>query len=60
VYLKKSNDRICFWRGDIAQFKNPNPEIKWLELEPDLSIGKIKEHYRAGIVGIKLSVHDIE
>ena len=32
----------------------------WLELEPDLAIGEVKEHYRGGLVGIKLSVHDIE
>jgi hypothetical protein len=41
-------------------FINPNPEIRWLELEPDLAIGEIKDHFRAGIVGIKLSIHDIE
>jgi hypothetical protein len=24
-----------------------------------LAIGKVKEHYKAGIVGIKLSIHDV-
>jgi hypothetical protein len=51
--------RVCFWKGDIMEFVNPNPELKWIELEPDLAIGKVKEHYKAGIVGIKLSIHDV-
>lgn len=57
----KLNDdkRICFWKGSILDFVNPNPELKWLELEPDLAIGEVKEHYKAGIVGIKLSIHDV-
>lgn len=51
--------RVCFWKGDIMEFVNPNPELKWIDLEPDLAIGKVKEHYKAGIVGIKLSIHDV-
>jgi hypothetical protein len=27
-------------------------------MEPDLSIGEVKEHYKAGIVGFKMSIHD--
>jgi hypothetical protein len=51
--------RICYWRGNIMEFVNPNPEIKWIELEPDFAIGEVKEHYKAGIVGIKMSIHDV-
>ena len=40
-------------------FTNPNPEIKWIEMEPDIAIGEVKEQHKAGIVGIKLSVHDV-
>jgi hypothetical protein len=28
-------------------------------MEPDLAIGEVKEHYNAGIVGVKISLHDI-
>jgi hypothetical protein len=40
-------------------FTNPNPKLKWIELEPDLAIGEVKEHYRASIIGLKIAVHDI-
>ncbi len=65
IYLKYKKKvggekRICFWRGNIMEFINPNPELRWIELEPDLAIGAVKDHYKAGIIGIKLSIHDIE
>jgi C2 domain len=65
LYLKYkgkigAEKRISFLRLNIMDFLNPNPELKWLELEPDLAIGEVKDHFRAGIVGIKLSIHDIE
>jgi hypothetical protein len=35
VYLNKkfkfSTKRICFWKGSIMQFTNPNPELRWLQ-----------------------------
>lgn len=64
IYLNRKftigkDKRICFWRGLATDFMNPNPEIKWIELEPDLAIGEVKEHYKAGIVGIKMAIHDV-
>jgi hypothetical protein len=52
--------RICYKRLNIMEFLNPNPELRWLELDPDLAIGEVKDHFKAGVVGIKLSIHDIE
>lgn len=63
VYLNKkfkfSTKRICFWKGNIIQFTNPNPELRWLEMTPDLAIGEVKEFHKAGIVGLRLSIHDV-
>jgi hypothetical protein len=63
VYLNKkfkfSTKRICFWKGSIMQFTNPNPELRWLEMTPDLAIGEVKEFHKAGIVGLRLSIHDV-
>lgn len=42
------------------EFLNPNPELRWVDMEPDLAIGEVKDHFRAGIVGFRLSIHDIE
>ena len=51
--------RVCFWKGDIMKFTNPNPGLQWVELEPDFAVGEVKEHFRAGIVGIKMAIHDV-
>lgn len=63
VYLKQKTmgkwKRVCFWKGPIKDYMDPNPKQKWIDLEPDLAIGKVKEHYKAGIVGIKFSIHDV-
>ncbi len=59
VYLYKGKKRICYWKGSIMEFTNPNPNLRWLELMPDFAIGEVKEHYKAGIVGIRMSIHDV-
>jgi len=60
IYLNYKHERICFLRLNIVDYTNLNPELVWLDFEPDLAIGKVKEHYRAGIVGFKLSIHEVE
>ena len=52
--------RISFLRINIIEFLTPNPELRWVDMEPDLAIGEVKDHFRAGIVGFRLSIHDIE
>jgi hypothetical protein len=32
--------------------------LKWYELAPDLSVGKVKDFHKAGLVSLKLSIHD--
>lgn len=59
VYLYKGKKRVSYWKGNIMDFINPNPEMKWIELMPDFAVGEVKEHYKAGIVGIRLSIHDV-
>lgn len=59
IYLYKGKKRICYWKGSIMEFTNPNPAIKWIELMPDFAIGEVKDHYKAGIVGIRMSIHDV-
>lgn len=41
------------------EFTNPNPALRWIQLEPDLAIGECKLHHKAGMVGIKLAIHDV-
>ena len=49
---------ISFFKADIDDFMNPNPKFQWVELVPDLSMGKITEPHKAGMISIKLSIHD--
>jgi hypothetical protein len=37
---------------------NPNPELQWIQLNPDLGVGKVKDSYLAGVVSVKISIHD--
>lgn len=52
------DNAICYSCMNVEEFMDPNPAIRWIELQPDLSIGKVKDHYKSGIVSIKLSIHD--
>lgn len=29
-YLMKGNDAVCYYKADIEEFKNPNPDWKWI------------------------------
>ncbi len=51
-------DPISYYKADVETFMNQSPEIQWFEMNPDLSIGKIKDHYKAGIISVKLSIHN--
>lgn len=52
------SDAISYYKADITEFMDPNPDFRWVQMNPDLSIGKVKEHYKAGVISLKLSIHD--
>lgn len=58
IYLMEGEKPICFAKDDIENFLDPNAKIKWYELLPDTSIGKVKDYHKAGIVSFKMSVND--
>ncbi len=51
--------RICFYKAPIAEFMDMNASVEWIEMNPDLAIGEVKEHYKAGILGVRLSLWDV-
>ena len=65
VYLRRKSKLkgkvdICFYRGHVSEFLEKNPtRIKWVQLEPDKSINDVKEPHKAGLVGLRISVHDV-
>ena len=65
VYLRRKSKLkgkvdICFYRGHVTEFLEKNPtQIKWVQLEPDKSINDVKDPHKAGLVGLRISVHDV-
>jgi hypothetical protein len=49
---------VCYWKSDIEEFLNPNPQMKWVEMTCDLAIGKVTNPNKAGILSFKLAIHD--
>lgn len=49
---------ICYYRTDIEKFTDPNPSLNWVELQPDLALGKVTAAHKAGLVSFKISIHD--
>jgi hypothetical protein len=43
VYLMDGDDPVCYWKGSILDFFNPDPAVKWFALNNDLAVGKVKE-----------------
>lgn len=49
---------ISYFKSDIENCIDPNAKLHWLEMVPDLAIGRIKDSHKAGIISVKLSIHD--
>ena len=58
VYLCDGDKHICYFKGEVADFTDPNPIHHWVALTNDLSVGNVKESYKAGMVSFKLTIHD--
>src|ERR1017187_9298011 len=58
VYLMQGSTPICFYSAPTADFLDPNPKMKWISFNPDLAIGKVTDVNKAGLLSIKLSIHN--
>lgn len=43
VHLMDGDDPVCFFKDDIANHLDPDPEMKWYSFLPDLSVKKVKK-----------------
>ena len=57
VYLMDGNTPICYWKGKVKDFTNPDPKYQWLILKNDKAIGKVKEDHEAGMIQFKFSIN---
>lgn len=58
VYLMDGENPICFWKGSVSDFNDPNPKAKWLNMKADKAIDKVDKEYEAGMIQFKMSVHE--
>lgn len=51
---------ICYYRGSILDYLNPEPEMKWINLNPDPAIKLVKadEEFKAGIVSFRFFIKE--
>ena len=64
IYLKYKTTfgekYICFHRSTVKKFFDKDPQkIQWIQLKPDRAIGEVDDYYKAGIVGIRIAIHDV-
>ena len=52
------SDPICFWQGMVKDFADLSPVYKWVPLNVDKAIGKVKNEFEAGLIQIKIAVND--
>ena len=57
VYLMDGNNPICYWKGEVKDFENPDPKYQWLILKNDKAIDKVKEDHEAGMIQMKFSIN---
>ena len=57
VYLMDGSYPICFWKGKVSEFTDPNPAYRWLILKNDKAVGKVSNDHEAGMLQIKFSIN---
>ena len=43
VHLMDGEKPVCFFKDDIENYLDPNPEMMWYSFLPDLSVKKVKK-----------------
>ena len=43
------NYPICFWKGKVSDFTDPDPKYRWLILKNDKAVGKVSEDHEASM-----------
>ena len=57
VYLMSGEVPICWWKGQVTEFLDPNPQYRWLVLKNDAAIGTVVNDYDAGMIQMKLALN---
>ena len=58
LYLMDGKKQICYWKGDIKQFKEPEAKLEWLNFKNDPAIGAVKDDEK-GMIQFKMSIVEV-
>ena len=48
---------VCYWKGHPTDFTDKAAKPRWVQLTPDLAIGKVKKDHEAGMIQFRLCFH---
>ena len=54
IYLMADNLPVCWWKGRVSDFLDPNPQIKTIKMRIDKALAYIKSESEAGSIKLKL------
>lgn len=46
---------VCWWKGRVSDFMEPNAEYKWLNMKNDKAYGYVTKEHEAGMIQLKLA-----
>lgn len=58
VYLMEGDSPICYWKGSVTEFTDPDPKFRWIHMKADKAVGTVKKDYEAGMIQFKMSITD--
>lgn len=59
VILLDDDKPICFYKDHIKNFTDPDADYRWVSLQPDMSVKKVKDANKAGMISFKLAIHQV-
>ena len=50
IYLMQGDVPVCYWKGSVEEFADPDPKYRWLNMKNDKAVGKVDNDYEAGLI----------
>jgi hypothetical protein len=60
IFILMDGDKpICYHKESVSKFMNPDAKLTWIQMYPDNCVGKVKHINEAGMISVKLSIHNV-
>lgn len=60
VYLMEGSNAVCFYKDSLSNYLDPLAPLKWIELQPELALGKVKKIHKSGVISLRLLLHEMK